>query len=269
MKWRMTLWIGAASLAAPFACADVPQAARSADVVFLGEVHDNPSHHMTQAEWVRALAPKAIVFEMVPRDVDPADISDSIDDPAALGDLLNWDDRGWPDFSMYYPIFQAAPDALFLGAEVPRDQVRAIMAGPLVDAFGADAVQYDLDQDLSADQQSKREALQFAAHCGALPESMLPMMVDVQRLRDAVLAQVTLRAHNAAGQGAVAVITGNGHARLDWGAPAVLKRVAPDIVQFTLGQSEEGRAPDGGFDLVLSAPAIERPDPCDAFRDTK
>jgi len=107
--------------------------------------------------------------------------------------------------------------------------------------------------------------VQRAAHCDALPEEILPGMVAVQRLRDAVLARAVVQAVEATG-GPVAMITGNGHARIDWGVPSYLARVAPDLEVWTLGQTEEAQALDGGFDEVVSAPAVDRPDPCAAFQ---
>jgi hypothetical protein len=114
-------------------------------------------------------------------------------------------------------------------------------------------------------EQAEREALQMAAHCDALPEEMLPGMVAVQRLRDAVLARAVIRALDET-DGPVAVITGSGHARRDWGVPAALAEVAPDLDVWVLGQTEDGRPLEGGFDTVKSAPAVERPDPCVAFQ---
>lgn len=256
-------------LVAPLAAADVPKVARTAEVVFLGEVHDNPAHHAVQAAWIKELAPVAIVFEMLPRQIDQSAIAKHRYDPDSLARILEWKARGWPDFAMYYPIFTAAPDAEIHGAEVPRDQVRGLMDGALAQVFGSDSKVFGLDLDLPTDQRAAREALQFAAHCDALPTSMLPMMVNVQRLRDAVLADAILTAHNDLAthlSGPVVVITGNGHARKDWGAPSTLALAAPALVQFSMGQSESGQTPDGAFDLVLDAPAVDRPDPCDAFR---
>jgi uncharacterized iron-regulated protein len=94
------------------------------------------------------------------------------------------------------------------------------------------------------------------------------MMVDVQRFRDAELARVTLAALSETG-GPVAVVTGNGHARQDWGMPVYLAAAAADVSVFVLGQSESGSGPDGIFDLVLDAPAVDRPDPCEAFLKSK
>jgi uncharacterized iron-regulated protein len=93
---------------------------------------------------------------------------------------------------------------------------------------------------------------------------MLPDMVDVQRLRDAVLARSALLALGETG-GPVVVITGNGHARRDWGVPSYLARMAPDVTVFVLGQSEGGRVPEGGFDLVVDADPVDRDDPCAGF----
>jgi len=36
-----------------------------ADVALLGEIHDNPEHHVRQAEAIASLAPSAVVFEML------------------------------------------------------------------------------------------------------------------------------------------------------------------------------------------------------------
>lgn len=257
---------GAVLLAAPFAFAEaLPDAARGADVVFLGEQHDNPEHHARQGDWTAALAPKALVFEMLTPEQAEAVTSDNRKSESALAEALAWTDSGWPDFAMYYPIFAAAPNARIYGAGVPRDQVRGLMEKPLTEAFGAaDAARFGLDQPLPTAQQTEREALQRAAHCDALPEDLLPMMVSVQRLRDATLARAALVAFEQTG-GPVVVITGNGHARADWGAPFVLRTAQPDISLFSLGQGEAGRMPEGGFDEAVDGPAVDRGDPCDAF----
>jgi uncharacterized iron-regulated protein len=244
-------------------CAAGPAA--SQDVAILGEVHDNPAHHAEQAAQVARLQPAAIVFEMLSEAqaerVTPALRADA----EALGAALGWAESGWPDFSMYHPIFTAAPEAAVYGALVPRDAARAAFdAGP-AEAFGPEAARYGLDRTLDPVEQATREAMQMAAHCDALPEDMLPGMVAVQRLRDAVLARAVIRALEETG-GPVAVITGNGHARRDWGVPAVLSEVAPDLDVWVLGQTEEDRPLEGGFDTVKSAPAAERPDPCAAFQ---
>ncbi|NCQ24336.1 MAG: hypothetical protein COW54_13570 [Rhodobacteraceae bacterium CG17_big_fil_post_rev_8_21_14_2_50_63_15] len=241
------------------------QPARAQDVVILGEIHDNPAHHAVQAERVAKLKPRAIVFEMLTEAQAGRVTPDLRNDAEALAEALDWRTSGWPDFSLYHPIFTAAPEATVYGALVSRDGARAVFEEGLTAYFGDDAPLYGLDRDLPAEEQSAREAVQRAAHCDALPEEILPGMVAVQRLRDAVLARAVVQAVEATG-GPVAMITGNGHARIDWGVPSYLARVAPDLEVWTLGQTEEAQALDGGFDEVVSAPAVDRPDPCAAFQ---
>lgn len=239
-------------------------AAHAQDILVLGEVHDNPAHHLVQAEKIAALAPRAVVFEMLTQDQAKGGTLD-VSDAATLEAVLGWQDSGWPDFAMYYPIFSAAPGARVYGAGLPRADARRAMEEGVAALFGPEAAAYGLDRPLPETEQAAREALQFAAHCEALPEEMLPAMVDIQRLRDARLAQTALEALRDTG-GPVAVITGNGHARRDWGVPAYLARIAPEAAVTVIGQTEEGAPLDGGFDLVLSSPSVARPDPCEAFR---
>lgn len=236
-----------------------------ADVVFLGELHDNPAHHLRQAELVSELAPTALVFEMLTQAQADLVSPELVADEAALEAALGWNDSGWPDFSMYYPIFAAAPEAAYFGAAVPRDVARAAMAEGLHTGFRGEAEAFGLTTPLPEEQQARREALQLAAHCDAMPEEMLPIMVDIQRLRDAELAYSAVQALEAHG-GPVVVITGNGHARMDWGAPVYLMAAAPALRIAALGQGEDDGAPSGLFDVVESAPPAERGDPCTAFR---
>lgn len=256
--------LGAAVLAALFALpatAEIPQAARDAQVVVLGEQHDNPDHHRRQAEWVAALQPSALVFEMLtPDQAARADVDWTTQ--ADLDAAIGWTGSNWPSFDMYFPIFAAAPDAVVYGAGVPREALRGQLETPL--AENPLASEFGLDTSLDAEVQGARQALQAAAHCGALPDEVLPVMVDAQRLRDAALADVALRALKATG-GPVAVITGNGHARMDWGMPALMAFAAPEVRIFALGQGENGNAAEGVFALTLDAPAPERGDPCAAF----
>lgn len=250
-------------LALAFCLIALPATAQ--DIVILGEVHDNPAHHAEQAARVAALKPRALVFEMLTPDQAARVTPDLIADPEAMAEALDWAESGWPDFAMYHPIFAAAPEAAIFGALVPREAARAVIEGGLAESFGDGAGAYGLSEPLPEAEQAAREALQLAAHCDALPEKMLPGMVAVQRLRDAVLARAVIRAMEETG-GPVAVITGNGHARRDWGVPSYLARVAPDLEVFVLGQTEDGAPLQGGFDEVVSAPAVARPDPCAAFR---
>ncbi len=235
------------------------------DVVLLGELHDNPHHHTTQAEWVSGLAPKALVFEMFSNEAAKGVSADIRHDKAAMLAQLNWWGRASEDAEMYWPIVEAAPDAKLYGALLDRPAMQAAMKTGIAETFGADAAAYGLDTTLPETEQTAREADQLAAHCDAMPAEMLPVLVSLQRLRDAALARAVARAIDETG-GPVAVITGNGHARKDRGLPVYLARVKPDLTVFALGQVEDGRSAEGTFDQVVSAPVTEREDPCLAFK---
>ena len=234
-----------------------------ADVVILGEVHDNPAHHSVQRDIIERLSPKAVVWEML-TGLEADRVSSSvIGNPEELARVLEWAESGWPAFSMYLPLFQAAPGARIYGGEVPRQAARAVMQGGAAVAFGADAARFGLTVKLPEDEMAKREQMQFDAHCEAIPKDSMTPMVEIQRLRDAVLAREIIAAHDETG-GPVVVITGNGHARKDWGIPVYLKRVQPGLKVFSLGQSEDGKV-DGEFDIVIDSAPAERADPCAAF----
>ncbi len=234
-----------------------------ADVYFVGERHDNPNHHETQARLIAQIAPSAVVFEMIP-DGDVHLLGAPV--PAEdLAERLNWWGRASGDVALWQPVFDAAQGLALHGALIDRPAARAAMEAGVAESFGAQAERWGLAEPLDKAEQAAREAAQQEAHCNAMPSEMLPVLVSLQRMRDAALARAILRAYEQEG-GPVAVITGNGHARKDWGAPAVLGRGAPELSVFSIGLGEEGAAPEGVFDRVLTdAPSPERDDPCAAF----
>jgi len=266
-----TLWGSAFILSmsnAGFAVADpdpdVVRMLADMDVVILGEVHDNAAHHQIQAELMIALAPKAVVWEMITQsqadDLQGLQLSEA----AKVSARLDWANSGWPDFALYAPVFAAAQGAQQFGGQVPRSVAGEVMEHGAAAFFGEKAAMFGLDVQLPEVEQQAREADQMVNHCNAMPTEMLPMLVEFQRLRDASLANAVVHALQATG-GPVAVITGNGHARNDRGVPVYLVKADPDLTVLSLGQSEGGQVA-GSFDLVLDAAPIERPDPCLAFQ---
>lgn len=237
-----------------------------AQIVLLGEVHDNPAHHETQASAVAAITPSALVFEMLTP--EQAEIANKMerDDPVAMAEALDWTHSSWPDFALYYPILAAAPQAPIFGAAIARADLMHAMELGAAEVFGDGAERYGLGP-LPAVQQKEREAFQLLAHCNALPEEMLGGMVAAQRLRDASFSATALDALEQTG-GPVVVITGNGHARLDWGMPVYLAAAAPDVRVMSVGQFEapfEEAVEDIMHDVWLVSEAAEREDPCAVF----
>lgn len=247
---------------------EVVAAGRSADIVILGEVHDNPTHHATQAAVVAALQPAALVFEMIPQALE--DEVNALREQGAgrdqLAAALQWSDSGWPDFAFYAAILEAAPQARVFGAGQPPEDVRRAAAEGAAAAFGPDAPAYGLDRPLEPAERAAREADMLAAHCGKLPPETLPGMVEAQRFRDAGLADAALWARTMTGDGRVVVIAGTGHADRLRGIPAALDVADPDLAVLSVGQFEGEPGPAGDYDLALFAPPPDRRDPCADFR---
>jgi len=247
---------------------DFIEEARNFDFVVLGEIHDNPDHHRVQAEIVEALRPDALVFEMIAQDRED-EVNRLRSEGAgrdAIAEALDWDASGWPDFAMYAPILEAAPDALVFGAALPIEEVRRAVSEGAAEVFGVDAGIFGLDVALDPDEQAAREATQAAAHCDALPAEMLPGMVEAQRLRDAAIANSARWARTISG-GQVVVITGTGHADRVRGMPAKLLIADPEARILSLGQFEEAPVSPEAFDAHMLAAAPERDDPCAVFRE--
>ncbi|GMG82875.1 ChaN family lipoprotein [Paralimibaculum aggregatum] len=256
--------------------AELAAALDAADVAVLGEIHDNPAHHRRQARMVAAIAPAGIAFEMVPEASEEGILVFRAEggDAAAIGPAIGWDRLGWPDWALYRPVFEAAGDAYVAGAAVTRDRLKLAIGASAGIAFGPGARAYGLGAPLPPAQQAAAEAEMVAAHCGALPASAAPGMVEAQRLRDARLAHAVRRAA-VLGGGQVAAIMGNGHARRDRGMPLYLAASEPGLALRVLGQLETDPArrqvadyPAGAlpYDYVWFAPPADREDPCAAFR---
>lgn len=245
--------------------------ARDVETVVLGEVHDNPVHHANQARIVAALAPDALVLEMIPqeREAEVNDLRAAGASRAEIAAALDWAASGWPDFDHYAAILEAAPEARIFGAGQPTADLQRAAVEGAAGPFGPDAAIYGLDQPLEPEEQARREAAQAAAHCDSLPAELLPGMVEAQRFRDAGLADAVRWARTMTANGQVVVITGNGHADLEQGLPQALRTAEPDVGLIALGQLEA--PPDADeeipYDVYLVTGAPERTDPCAAFAE--
>jgi uncharacterized iron-regulated protein len=252
-----------------------------ADLVVIGELHDDPAHQAMQAALIAATRAPAAAFEMVPATAT-----------AALADLRAGGDPGaatdaaraaadWDDYAPWrLPIAALAADAPAIGAGQDRAALIGAMKDGAAGAFDGDAARYGLDAALPAAVQASMEAEQMLSHCNAMPVAMAPAMVEAQRLRDAAFADALVRAGDARVRpGPAILVTGNGHARRDRGSPVYLMaagRTALVIGQVSRSHGAEWRdltaqwqGADGApaFDVVILSdrPAGRADDPCAAF----
>ena len=232
------------------------------EIIILGEVHDNPHAHLVQAEFLRKISPKAVVFEMLGPIEGMAANGVDRNDLDAIAEASRWEESGWPPFDLYAPVFEAIGNAGILGAAVPDFLVRQAISSSAIDVFGGNGDRFGLHLPLPPEQKEARENLQFVVHCEAIPRALTSGLVEAQRLRDAVFAKVTLDALNRYGA-PVVLIAGFGHARLDWGVPAAIKIANPNLNVFSIGIMESES--DAPFNQTVIVPPVERPDPCEGF----
>jgi uncharacterized iron-regulated protein len=251
--------------------------------VLLGEKHDNADHHRLQASVLRQLIVAgrrpAVAFEMFTADQAPAiqkHLAAHPRDAATLGDAVDWKKSGWPDWSLYAPIAQAALDAdlPILAANLPRATLASLRRDGAQGLDATFASRHQLDRAASADvEQAMTEEIR-EAHCGHAPAAMVPRMILIQRARDAAMAERLLE--GATRDGAM-LIAGDGHVRLDRGVPAYLRHVNPTatiaVVAF-VEVRKDATAPQAygrtsaipSFDYVWFTPRVDDQDPCETFR---
>jgi uncharacterized iron-regulated protein len=255
-----------------------------ADFILLGEQHDNPEHHLLQAKIVERTTAlgrrRAVGFEMF--SIDQADaiakyLSRRPTDAAGLGPATSWEKSGWPDWSMYEPIAEAALAAKLpiIATNLPLSVVRRLARG-VAELDSATKRQLALDQPMSPALYTLIADDIRASHCGYAPEQSIKAMVDAQRARDAQMAQSLIT--GATTDGAI-LIAGAGHARKDYGVPVYLrargpgKQVVsvafievdndkPDPLAYRTSGST-GRTP---FDYLWFTPRTDDEDPCEKFK---
>jgi uncharacterized iron-regulated protein len=250
----------------------------AADIVLLGETHGNRDHHRLQAQLVRGMGDgvNGVVFEMIDIGQQEAvvlHLQDRPKDTKGLGEALDWGNSGWPDWSLYEPIAAAAVgrDAAIVGGNLSRKAVGKLMAEGLTALDPGLVARGGLAEPLDPALEGHLVATIDEAHCGFAPDDLLPAMLDVQRSRDALMADrlVTIK-----GRGQSVLIAGSEHVRRDWGVPYYLARMAPEaeVVTVALREVDErlnGLPVDLPYDFVWFTPRRQPMgfDPCVAYRE--
>jgi uncharacterized iron-regulated protein len=248
----------------------------------LGEVHDNPEHHAIRARLMVAIAATgarpAVVFEQFNLDRDVAVMAAQAAgaDAEELADAGRLDRKGWI-WPMHKPLLEVA---LRLGLPVragnlPREMLREDPQATLAKDSGTFGYARFRAARWTDAQAAALRAEIFEAHCGKVPEAVIPRIVLAQRLRDAAMALALV---DDATLGGAILIAGNGHVRADLGVPVYLH--APglpgaDARSISLGlievTADDERATDfprkivaahPGFDYVWFTPPAPRDDPC-------
>jgi uncharacterized iron-regulated protein len=267
----ISLLLLAGCAAAPRALDEAPQShLHDARFLLLGEVHDNPQHHLLRAALLTELLadgrPTGVVFEQMSRDADAA-IGAAPRNAEAIADAGRLDRTSWR-WPAHEPLIDAAlgASARLAGGNLERAEVRAIVRD------GLSAVPIDLrpmlaDPSWGLDQQRALEREIDAGHCHALPATQLPRMALAQRARDAAMARALLS--SAAANGRAVLLAGNGHVRLDLGVPRYLRAAGVPAAQIVAVGYLEETGPADVYDLVQVTRGVPRGDPCAAFEKSR
>ncbi|MCQ0987592.1 ChaN family lipoprotein [Jiella marina] len=264
-------------------------AAKAARYVLLGETHDNPDHHRLQADIVDDLAADAsvtmsLVFEMIPQNLGEAVAgfgtgrANSVD-LDGLGQRLEWAERGWPDYSMYRPLFETAKreGIAVRPGNLDAEAVRAIVRDGLESLSRAERERLSLDRPadpaiLDAMAETVRQA-----HCGLMPDVAIAPMVGAQRARDGALAAAMLEAAETTDK--AVLIAGSGHVRNDRAVPSILNETDPQsgsisVQMLEVAENEEQPSDYGlrseapaPFDFTIFTPRGDLTDHCAELRE--
>lgn len=251
------------------------------EYLLLGETHDNPVHHRYQADMIDALAARrrsaVVAFEMIDDKQGALLAGRKFDSVDALITTLNQAKTTWDYARFYRGVFDSALKAGFgiVPASLAREDIMAVarQGGQQLPA-GTQALVEAVTLGAQQEAESRREI--ESSHCGMLPESMVSAMMFTQRVKDAVMAD-RLLAHPDVDTRVL--VAGSGHTRRDRGVPLYLSHQAADANMLSIAWAEVVPGADiatayaehwGGerlpFDYVWFTPRIERPDPCEGFR---
>jgi uncharacterized iron-regulated protein len=258
----------------PLTPAEVVSRMRSADIVLLGELHDNPHHHARRAALIAALGSTAtVVAEHLPSGAAPTLLAGTEGDALRRAlEASGFDAKGWR-WPLHEPLFAAIARAgmPLRGGNLVRDEARKL-AREGAGALSADLAPWTAAAPLTDAARAALEQDLLQGHCGHLTASRLPGMVAAQQGRDAAMAQALLegpmRTPSAPRQGPLILLAGNGHVRRDYGVPAMLTRRLPRARVLTVGFDETAPTAahdDALYDIMWRTPAAERDDPCKAF----
>ena len=254
-----------------------------ADFLLLGERHDNPDHHLLQAEVLRSLIAlgrrPAVGFEMFGLD-DAKAITNHLarapNDAAGLGRAVNWDKSGWPDWAMYQPIAEAALQARLqiVATNLPLATARKMNSDGLAALEPSVKYELGLERPLSDAMFATMATDIRDSHCGYASEESVNTMVGVQRARDAQMAQSLIAAGDP--DGAI-LVAGAGHVRKDYGIPVYLaaKAGGKQVISIAFLEVDKqkseprnyalanGRLP---FDYVWFTARVDDENPCEKFK---
>lgn len=253
---------------------------KSADVLLLGETHDNPQHHDLQQKLLKARIESGARPALLMEQLDSE--SQSALDLALAGS--NHDEAlntatgliKFTDWKFYRPFLATAIDNKLpvIAANISSQQLQPVIWQGFAAYDAAALKRMAVEEVWSESRQNYMLRHIGGAHCGQIRDELRDGLTRSQRLRDALMADAAV---SNIGRGIVAIV-GSSHARRDVGMPLYLAARDPSARIFSIGFVEvipgrnspetyetESASGDAPYDVIWFSPRVERADPCADF----
>ena len=211
---------------------------KTVDVVFIGEVHNNPEHHLIQVQLLQALMasftpPPAVAMEFFDTTRQPVldrFMNGDLDETAFLKQV-DWKKSWRFPYHLYRPILWTSRDkgTVLLGINAPNSVVKKVARSGLLSLTAEERRQVARDMDLT--NTAHREYLDSIFKQHQTDKNLKHGMQNfdhfyqAQCVWDETMAE-TIADHMKAHGGKMVVFTGNGHIVNKFGIPdRVLRRV--------------------------------------------
>ncbi|HVK55664.1 MAG TPA: ChaN family lipoprotein [Burkholderiales bacterium] len=257
------------------------QNAANTRYVFIGETHDNESHHFIQRELLNVLLAegKHPALAMEQFDIEHQSMINHAlltanRSSESIAEAGQFNHKGW-NWSLYEPLVATAAQANrpIVALNLSRKSAREIMTqGPEAVLGDTRVAQLALHSTWNSTREDALQKEIVMGHCGHVPTGLLPKLTLAQRARDAFMADALL---NVDSTNVVAVV-GREHARKDIGAPIYLAMRTPSASILSIGlieiENERDKASDyferniaQRYDFVWFTHPAMREDPCKGF----
>ncbi|MCW6036735.1 ChaN family lipoprotein [Spirulina subsalsa FACHB-351] len=234
-----------------------------AQIVYLGEIHDNPDHHEQQLriiEFLHQRNPKlAIALEMFQKPFQPVldrylagEISEE-----ELREQSEYDQRWGFDWEFYAPIlrYAKAHQLPVIALNPPTEITRKVARNGLESLSGEDFDYIPPLNEIDTNQPEYREKIAqvFAQHGSHGHSLSLDNFFAAQVLWDETMAHTIAEFWRNSPERQIIVLAGKGHIYQNYGIPSrVERRLGEDLVHYSVGfvHPSEWENRPSGFDLL-------------------
>ena len=231
----------------------------SSDVIYLGEIHDNPDHHATQMDIIKKLidgGKKPVIgFEFFSREQTSWLLNFTSkskhsfrplkEDKASelLRHRLGWNQR--EDWNYYFPFLELAKkhDLTVFGADINQG-IRIRMARAGIDKMAGiekNHLPINIGEDSKQYKQLIHQELR-EGHCNMASDELVTKLYKTISLRNAYMAQsIQTMFDDQQSKQPIVIILGRGHTDYDAGVKSQLSHLNPAIKQLNIGLYENNK----------------------------